>query len=196
LRESSFPELHVYSPGLTLEEQLESIGDDLSARKPNVTAYANSEALGLPENIWLSLCDALPTLLAADSCAVTLQMIYRDLWLLARSDVLIVDAQSTNELAVYAHLLGIPVVAISYGPAGLHPWLAHCAKATVNSPESIQEILDSFAPNTPNITPPTPECELPKEAPEEAKTSTSPPGHDGTSDCQDDCDEHKTCREE
>jgi hypothetical protein len=150
LRESNFPGLSVYSPGLTLDEQLEAIGDDLSARKPNVLAYASAEALALGEPIWHSFCDALPSLLAADSCTITSQMIYRDIYLLVRSDVLIVDARSTNELAVYANLLGIPVVAVSYGPGGLHPWLDHCAKATVNSPESIQEILDVFTPNTPN----------------------------------------------
>jgi hypothetical protein len=156
LRESSFPGLRVYSPALTLESQLDAIGDDLSLRKPNVLAYASSEALRLEETIWLSLCDALPTLLAADSCTVTSQMIYRDLYLLVRADVLIVDAHSTNELAVYASLLGIPVVAVSYSPTGLHPWLTHCAQATVNSPESIQEILDVFTPATPNIDPPPP----------------------------------------
>jgi hypothetical protein len=112
-------------------------------------------------------------------------MIYRDLWLLVRADVLIVDSNSANELAVYASLLGIPVVAVSYSPAGLHPWLAHCAQTTVNSPESVQEILDVFTPATPNIAQPPPECELPKEAPE-----------DGVPDCADDCDEHETCREE
>ncbi len=153
MRESNYPGLNVYSPGLTLEEQLESIGDDVSSRKPNVLAYASAEALALEEEIWLPLCDALPTLLAADSCTVTSQMVYRDMYLLVRSDVLIVDARSTNELAVYANLLGIPVVAVSYGPGGLHPWLTHCAHATVNSPESVQEILDVFTPNTPNITP-------------------------------------------
>ena len=154
LRESDFPGLYVYSPGLTLESQLEALGDDLSARKPNVVAYASAEALRLEETIWMSFCDALPTLLAADTCTVTSQMIYRDLFLLVRADVLIVDAQSTNELAVYASLLGIPVVAVSYSPAGLHPWLTHCARATVNSPESVQEILDLFTPPAPNIPPP------------------------------------------
>jgi hypothetical protein len=112
-------------------------------------------------------------------------MIYRDLWLLVRADVLIVDSNSANELAVYASLLGIPVVAVSYSPAGLHPWLAHCAQTTVNSPESVQEILDVFTPATPNIAQPPPECELPKEAPEE-----------GVPDCADDCDDQETCREE
>ncbi len=185
MRESDFPGLHVYSPGLTLNEQIEAIGDELSARKPNVLAYTFDTALRLEETIWLTLCDALPTLLAADNCTVTSQLIYRDLYLLVRSDVLIVDSHSTNELAVYASLLGIPVVAVSYSPAGVHPWLAHCAQTTVNSPESVQEILDAFTPTTPNIDPPPPECELPKEAPEE-----------GVPDCQDDCDEHETCREE
>jgi hypothetical protein len=209
MRESDFPGLTVYSPGLPLEEQLEAIGDDLSARKPNVLSYTFETALRLEKSIWLSLCDALPTLMAADSCTVTSQLIYRDLYLLVRSDVLIVDAHSTNELAVYAFLLGIPVVAVSYSPTGLHPWLTHCAQATVNSPESVQEILDVFTPATPNIAPPE-DCEKTNselvdqgchpadcdpDCPGEEET-LQPRGHDGTSDCQDDCDEHETCREE
>ena len=154
LRESNFPELRVYSPGLTLEEQLEAIGDDLAARRPNIMAYASAQALRLEETIWDSLTTALPTLLAADSCTVTSQMIYRDLYLLVRSDVLIVDAHSTNELALFASLLEIPVVAVSYSPTGLHPWLTHCSQTTVNSPESVREILEVFTPATPNIAPP------------------------------------------
>lgn len=203
LRESNFPGLHVYSPGLTLESQLEAIGDDLSARKPNVLAYASAQALRLEEPIWLSLCDALPTLLAADSCTVTSQMIYRDLYLLVRSDVLIVDAHSTNELALYASLLGIPVVAVSYSPTGLHPWLTHCAQTTVNSPENVQEILDAFTPATLNIAPPQESCEKaelpPDEGDEFGPVTEQELGEPDklpriTPDCQDDCDEHETCK--
>lgn len=204
LRESDFPGLHVYSPGLTLEEQLESIGDDLAARKPNVLAYASAQTLRLEETIWLPLPEALPTLLSADSCTVTSQMIYRDLYLLVRSDVLIVDANSTNELALFASLLGIPVIAVSYSPSGLHPWLTHCAHTTVNSPESVQEILDVFTPATPNISPPQEACERAESSPDEENEfgpvteqelgepdklpRTAP-------DCKDDCNEHETCRE-
>jgi hypothetical protein len=94
-----------------------------------------------------------------------------------------VDAHSTNELAIYAFLLGIPIVAVSYSPAGVHPWLAHCAQVTVNSPESVQEILDSFAPATPNIAPSEEPC-LPTEEPEEAPSYeyTCEEGHSFTSD--------------
>jgi hypothetical protein len=176
MRESDFPGLTVYSPGLPLEEQLEAIGDDLSARQPNVLSCTFNTALRLEGTIGLSLCDALPTLIAADSCSVTSQMIYRDLYLLVRSDVLIVDAHSTNELAVYAFLLGIPVVAVSYGPTGLHPWLTHCAQATVHSPESIQEILDVLTPATPNIAPPEEPC-LPAEETLTAYEYTCEEGH-------------------
>ncbi len=165
LRESNFPGLHVYSPALTLESQLPSLGDDLAARKPNVLAYAGSAPLRLEESIWLPLSEALPTLVAADSCMVTSQMVYRDLYLLVRSDALIVDARSTNELAVYAALLGIPVVAVSYQPTGLHPWLTHCAQVTVNSPENIGQILDALTPNSPNISAPE------EPAPEETEPS-------------------------
>ncbi len=184
LRESDFRGLTVYSPGLTLESQLEVIGDDLSTRQPNALSCTFSTALRLEGTIGLPLRDALPTLMAADSCTVTSQLIYRDLYLLVRSDVLIVDAHSTNELAVYAFLLGIPVVAVSYSPSGLHPWLTHCAHTTVNSPESVQEILDAFTPTTP-YNPPEEEPCLP-----EAECPA-----DGDPDCQDDCDEHETCKE-
>lgn len=156
LRESNWPGLYVYSPGLTLESQLEALGDDLAARKPNSLAYANSEALRLEETIWLPFTEALPTLVAADSCTVTSQMVWRDLYLLVRADALIVDAHSTNELALFASLIGVPVVAVSYRPTGLHPWLSHCAQMTINSPESIGQILDALTPTTTRISVPEP----------------------------------------
>lgn len=142
LRESNFPGLHVYSPGQPLESQLYALEGQLETRKPNALAYAHSAALRLEESVWLPFSEALPTLVAADSCIVTSQMVWRDLYLLVRADALIVDARSTNELSLFASLLGIPVVAVSYGPTGLHPWLAHCAQVTVNSPENIGQILD------------------------------------------------------
>ena len=186
LRESNFPGLSVYSPALPLDDQIEAIGDDLSARQPNALACTFSTAFRLEGTIGLPLPDALPTLMAADSCTVTSQLIYRDLYLLVRSDVLIVDAHSTNELAVYAFLLGIPVVAVSYGPSGLHPWLTHCAHTTVNSPESVQEILDAFTPTTPNISPP--------EAASRELTE-APPEHDDTiAAAQTACARHYVCQ--
>ena len=171
---ANFPGLHVYSPGLPLESQLETIGDDLEARKPNPVAYAHSEALSLDKSIWLPFSEALPTLVAADSCTITNQMVWRDLYLLVRSDALIVDARSTNELALYASLLGIQVVAVSYGPTGLHPWLTHCAQVTINSPGNISQILDALTPATTDI--PVPEESAPAETePPESSAPRSGP---------------------
>jgi len=121
----------------------------LASRQPNALAFTFRTALRLEETIWIDFCDALPTLISADSCVSTSQIVFRDLYLLVRSDVLIVDANSTNELALLASLLGIPVVAVSYQPI-LHPWLLHCARTTINSPENIAQIVDSIPPITPN----------------------------------------------
>jgi len=150
LRETDLaPGLAVYSPGIALTKQIFFIEGYL-ARKPNVLAYAHQEALRLDQ----------ATLFEADRCADTHQMIFRDLYLLVRADVLIVEAGSTNELALMANLLGIPVVAISYTPSGIHPWLAHCAQVTVNSPTSVSQIIDVLSPSPPredlNPSPPTP----------------------------------------
>jgi hypothetical protein len=119
-----------------------------------------------------------------------------------------VDAHSTNELAVYAFLLGIPVVAVSYSPTGLHPWLTHCAQATVHSPESVQEILDVLTPATPNFAcpetpcPPAEDTCLPEEdefGPVTEQELGEPDvlgTRDANFDCDDNCDEHETCRED
>ncbi len=163
LRETDLaPGLAVYSPGIALTKQIFFIEGYL-ARKPNVLAYAHQEALRLDQKIWLELTEAQATLFEADRCADTHQMIFRDLYLLVRADVLIVEAGSTNELALMANLLGIPVVAISYTPFGIHPWLAHCAQVTVNSPTSVSQIIDVLSPSPPrenlNPIPPTPPTE-------------------------------------
>ena len=146
LRESDFPGLQVYSPGLPLEGQLEALGDELAARKPNAVAYAHSQALRIEKSIWMPFCEALQTLVEADSCTITNQMVWRDVYLLVRADALIVDAHTTNELALLASLLGISTIAISYRPTGLHPWLSHCAEMTINNPESVEHILKALMP--------------------------------------------------
>lgn len=160
LRETELaPGLVIYSPGIALSEQIYHIEGHL-ARKPSVLAYAHSEALRLDKALWLELSEAQATLFEADRCADTHQMIFRDLYMLVRADVLIVEAGSTNELALMANLLGIPVVAISYTPLGIHPWLAHCAQVTVNSPVSVDQIIDvvNSGPQQENLNPipPTP----------------------------------------
>ncbi len=161
LRESDFPGLQVYSPGLPLEGQLEALGDELAARKPNAVAYTYPRTLRIEESIWMPFTEALPTLMEADSCTLTSQMVWRDVYLLVRADALIVDARGTNELALLASLLGIPVIAISYRPTGLHPWLSHCAQVTVNSPNSIGQIVDVLDSifNSKRNSPPIPEPE-------------------------------------
>jgi len=187
LRETDLaPGLAVYSPGITLEEQISRnsfLCERHLVRKPNALAYAHSDALKLDDTLWLTLDKALPTLFEADRCVDTHQMIFRDLYILVRADVLIVETGSTNELALMASLLGIPVVAISYAPSGIHPWLAHCAQVTVNSPVSVSQILDVLSPTPPredlNPIPPTPLTEEEKAsvaeelAEEEADTADS-----------------------
>jgi len=155
LRETDLaPGLVVYSPGIALKEQIYHIEGHLT-RQPNVLAYAHSEALRLDKNLWLELTEAQATLFEADLCADTHQMIFRDLYFLVRTDVLIVEAGSTNELALMASLLGIPVVAISYTAVGIHSWLAHCAQVTVNSPVSVSQIIDVLPRENLNPIPPT-----------------------------------------
>lgn len=68
--------------------------------------------------------------------------VWRDWYFLLRADALLVDANSSNELALAARILDVPVVAVNYGLTGIHPWLADCAEYTCNSPGTIHKILE------------------------------------------------------
>lgn len=174
LRESEFARgLGIYSPGIALEDQVYFIEGHLANRRPNALAYANSEALRLDSALWLELDKALPTLCQADHCLDTHQMLFRDLYFLVRADVLIVEGAASNGLAVMANLMGIPVVAISYSPAGIHPWLAYCAQVTVNSPTNVSQILDVL-PYPLAQAPEETEEEAPEEVPEPSEPEEDP----------------------
>ena len=132
LREKKIP---TYSPALTLQSQLEIIKSDLSYYEPIDSALTFKNTLMFNELLWAELDEALPTLLAADQCDNTARMVWRDLYILVRSETVVAEAGVSAEIPLIASYLGIPVILISFHPGLINPWLLTCAEITLNSPD-------------------------------------------------------------
>ncbi len=139
LRNSGLP---CYSPGIPIEQQLQSIRVELDERKPCTPAYDNQNAFQLAGDIWTPLQEAEPSLLEADRLSDTDLMVWRDQWLLTRADVLVVANGATHEIPLLSRLWEIPVVGISYTPMGGHHWFSYCCQVTINSPQNVDHILE------------------------------------------------------
>ena len=103
----------------------------------------------LDETLWDSLPDARDALVRADQLASTGLLVWRDQWLLSRSDAVVVENGASLEIPLFAALWGIPVVSLSYAPTGMHPWLALASFMTLNSPNSAEHILGALQPQVP-----------------------------------------------
>jgi hypothetical protein len=133
-----------FTPAYPFAMQEESLAAVLADKKPSSRAGTYAEAFQLDAGLWKPLSDAREVLLAADQLATTDHLVWRDQWLLSRADAVIVENGSTLEVPLLAALWGIPVVAVSFTPMGMHPWLAKTAQITVNSPTSAEQILGSL----------------------------------------------------
>ena len=133
--------LPVYSPARPFSEQIELLSKELENVKPSSTAYEKAEALNLPKNIWKPLAEVKPVLEQADLISSTEHCIWRDQWLISRADLLIVENGASMEIPILAYYLDVRTVAISFTPTGMSPWLAKIAHITINSPNSVDDIL-------------------------------------------------------
>ena len=144
MRSSQDDSYSVYSHGIPFQYQEDSLKGMLGQSRPCATAYTHAEAFKLAETLWLPYDEALPNLIAADEYTETSRIIWRDLYLLVRSDAVVVDINSTNEIAVLAAFLNIPVATVSFQSFWNNPWLAHCSGVTINSPSDVHQIISVF----------------------------------------------------
>lgn len=133
-----------FSPAYPFAMQEESLAPILTAKEPAERAARFAEAFQLDAGLWKPLSDARDTLVQADQLASTDHLVWRDQWLLSRADAVVVENGATLEVPLLAALWGIPVVAVSFAPTGMHPWLAKTAQLTVNSPTNAEQILGAF----------------------------------------------------
>lgn len=130
-----------YSPAYPFAAQEESLSAHLEEKNPAQRASQYKEAFQLDDSIWKALSEVSEKLSEADSLTSTDHLIWRDQWLLSRADVVITDSAATTEIPLLAALWGIPVVAVSFSPVGINPWMAKTAQVTVNNPTSAEQIL-------------------------------------------------------
>jgi hypothetical protein len=133
-----------FTPGYPFSMQEESLAAVLADKEPAERAARFAEGFQLDAGLWKPLSDARDTLLLADQLASTDHIVWRDQWLLSRADAVVVENGATLEIPLLAALWGIPVVAVSFAPTGMHPWLAKTAQLTVNSPTSAEQILSAL----------------------------------------------------
>ncbi len=133
-----------FTPGYPFSMQEESLAEVLANKEPAERAARFAEVFQLDAGLWKPLSEARDTLFQADQLASTDHLIWRDQWLLLRADAVVVENGSTLEIPLLAALWGIPVVAVSFAPTGMHPWLAKSAQITVNSPTSAEQILGAL----------------------------------------------------
>jgi hypothetical protein len=130
-----------YSPAYPFGAQEESLSEHLEGKEPAARATEFKAAFQLDESIWKPLSEVTENLVGADSLTSTDHFVWRDQWLLSRADVVIVDSAATTEIPLLAALWGIPVIAVSFSPTGMSPWLSKTAQVTVNSPTGAEQIL-------------------------------------------------------
>lgn len=151
-----------FTPAYPFAHQEESLAPALADKAPAERATRFAEAFQLDAGLWKPLSDARDTLLQADTMASTDHLVWRDQWLLSRADAVVVENGSTLEVPLLAALWGIPVVAVSFTPMGMHPWLAKTAQITVNSPNSAEQILGALGVQIVEEGDPAGEDELPE----------------------------------
>jgi hypothetical protein len=130
-----------FTPAYPFSMQEESLAPSLADKQPAERAARFAEAFQLDKGLWKPLSEARETLVGADQLASTDHLVWRDQWLLGRADAVIVENGATLEIPLLAALWGIPVVAVSFTPTGMHPWLAKTAQITLNSPTNAEQIL-------------------------------------------------------
>ena len=133
-----------FTPAYPFEQQEASLGDVLTDKNPAERCLTHKDAFQLDESLWKPLSEAREILGGADKLISTNHLVWRDQWLLSRADVVLVENGATLEIPVLADLWGIPVVALSFAPTGMHPWLAHSARITINSPTHSEDILGAL----------------------------------------------------
>jgi len=153
-----------FSPAFPFSAQKESLFEHLEGKSPAARAGQYREAFQLDDSVWKPLSEVADDLIAADSLASTDALVWRDQWLLSRADVVIMDSMATADIPILAALWSIPVVAVSFSPVGMNPWLAKASQITVNSPTSAEQILAAVGI---------------RQAPAEGEKADGPPGSTG-----------------
>jgi hypothetical protein len=149
-----------YSPGWTWEAQEEALAAELADKTPVDLAGAFREVFQLDAGLWNPLSDARSILAAAEHHLLTDHLVWRDQWLLLRSDAVVTDVTASLEIPLFAAMLRIPVVGVSFTSQGTNPWMAKSAQLTLNNPIDGEQILSSMGVQL-----------VPEEAPEEAPES-------------------------
>jgi hypothetical protein len=130
-----------YGPGWTWEAQEESLAATLADKEPAAVAGAFRDVFQLDAGLWSPLSEARTILNAADQHRLTDHLVWRDQWLLLRADAVVTDVTASMEVPLFAALLRIPVVGVSFTSFGTNPWMAKSAQLTVNNPLDGEQIL-------------------------------------------------------
>lgn len=150
-----------FSPAFHFGPQEETLGPILADKSPCGVAGAFKDVFQLDGALWSPLSEAREILLVPDQQATTDHLVWRDQWLLLRADAVVTDVGASLEIPLFAAMLRIPVVGVSFTSFGMNPWMAKSAQLTVNSPAGGEQILSAMGVQILDEEPPEEEDDLP-----------------------------------
>lgn len=136
----------VYDSTILIGNQIDVI-DYIPKTIVNKTALDNFKILKLNELALSNSPEALQQLQRSDIGKLSSDKIFKSLFLLMRSDVLLVDLNrssfETSQTVLYAHLMNIPIIGISHIP-NISPWMHHRI-LTISNPKNIDDLIKLIA---------------------------------------------------
>lgn len=133
----------VYDPTILIGHQNDVI-DYIPKSNINKIALEHHKLLKLNELSLSNSPEAIQQLQRSDTGQLSSDIVYKDLFLLMRSDVVLVDlnkksAGGTPQEVLYAHLLNIPIIGISHMPS-VSPWM-HYRIPVIANPKNIDDLI-------------------------------------------------------
>jgi hypothetical protein len=135
-----------YDPYISVREQPELL-QNIQQFKINKIAEENTNLLKLNTMMLNSTPEAIQQLIRCDDMELSTDVLFKDLFMLIRANVMVVDLNrktsgGTAQEVLYAHLLNIPVVGISF-KFQVSPWMHQRCRSIINprSPDDIHKAV-------------------------------------------------------
>jgi hypothetical protein len=146
---------HVYTPWISAEEQFTD--GHILDQMPKKLVSQLCSALRMQEEVLLDFDTVKPTLMQADRVGDFDCVVFRSLWFLCRTTLMIADITAPERLGlcgvlpemVYARMLDVPVIGVAAESGYTNPWLTHCTSVIYTGQFNLAKfspLIRGFAP--------------------------------------------------